>query len=202
VLVVCRWTALVFLLGCQRGKQPLPEPVDVPRAAASSEGRAAADAGADTDAAPRAAALSLRAFDWRNHAYAAAIGLTLRDGRAELREYSEPGLHDTTVWQLVSVRHADLDGDSKEEAIVHISETWHGTRGESRSSARLYVYGLDAAAPRQLGEVNVPAGDAIVEVERGEIVVRWLAARERCQQRYRLAGGAVRENGAGACAPP
>jgi len=85
------------------------------------------------------------------------VGLVyLKDGHGDLHEYSEElgGMHDTTLWDLVSVAFGDWDGDGQDEAIVLIRETYSAPEGPGSVRVIAYVY-------RELNAEVVQIGDAL-----------------------------------------
>lgn len=142
---------------------------------------------------------SLRDVDWCNFDYDGWV--SLRGGSNEIHEYMEMGgMHDTIVHQLVSVAYGDLDGDSREEAVVLIREEAWYTNGSGSSGASMFLFELDRGRPKLFArefanaeermQLRVQA-DAVVQVaHRGDEVceLRWLPYASTPKDRAHAAG--------------
>lgn len=108
----------------------------------------------------------LRRVDWKNREYLAGFG-ALRDGHAELREYSDEvgGLHDTTTWDLLSVTFGDLTEDGRPEALVLVREQYDAPNGRSSSRINVYVFRLVGGEVEQLGDSL-----SVAEATRGDLL--------------------------------
>lgn len=168
-----RWLALTLCcLGCAPSASP---PITSPRETASTGGTAqtvgapATDPAAEPLAVPEATRRydSLRDVDWQNFTYIPGLA-TLRDGYSEYREYSEEfgGLHDTTIWKLVTVALGDWGRNGTDEAIVLVSEIYSPPNGPGSERTRVFVYQLIDGEVSALGdsfEVGVAESAAIYE---------------------------------------
>lgn len=154
--------------------------------------------------APSSPPRTLRDVDWRNRSYLASI-IELHDGRAELREYNEDGLHDTDIFKLDGVLYGDLDGDGAEDALVVINGLHYPAHSHAtpRQSGRAFLFALREGSAHSVTSIDLCcspieratiAGNAF-EFSRNE-------GDRSCAVRYRWKNGALREEEAAKrCSP-
>jgi hypothetical protein len=168
---------------------------------APSPNGAPASSGAPTPTAPPR---TLRDVDWRNRSYLPGI-IELHDGRAELREYNEDGLHDTDIFKLDGVLYGDLDGDGAEDALVVINGLHYPAHSYAtpRQSGRAFLFTLHEGSAHSLTSID----QCCSPIERATIAGSALEFSRNegyrsCAVRYRWKNGALREEEAAKrCSP-
>ena len=157
-----------------------------------------------SDPSDAGAPSSLEAVDWCNLEYRPNV-IGLRQGRGEMHDYVDPGIHDTDLYRLRSVDYADLVGDTAPEALVVIDEQHYvGAPQSPWSGTQLFVFEWRGGAPRTVADAVLARAER-VRVEGREVVVTTRSSRgEVCEQSYQVAGSKLATAGAARCtaAPP